>query len=749
MAINSDLSESDCDGQAFEEDGYFETWHVYADQTVLVVLDAQSEFDSLMELLLVTGFTDESITGEIIGENDDRAADDTRALMSATFDEGQDYLLRLSGFNEQETGRYTIRVTEDPNPPLPPPTGSVQVRVSSTGQAPVNLTATLNGAKAKPIPPNGTAQYADIVTGDYAVELTNLGDCKVNGGNRQDVVVNVDQTATATFDLSCTECITADDCPQPGVCTVTVCAEGGNCDTQTAEDGASCDYNGDPGQCTGSTCEATACDPPCTDDDLNDCTEPFCPESSTVCDTRSRPADSDCQRNGGDGKCNGDGTCDICVGVDCTTTNECKKDSTCNSTTGTCNPFENEPDWTSCSAGNCLAGTCRATYRCTEQGIRDAIAKGGGGRYTFDCGSPTTVVTQAEIVINNGVILDGEGKLTVDGNDDHRVLSVVSGITAELVGMTISGGYDSGGGGILNEGTLTITNSIVESNREADRPQTVGGGGGIFNSGTLAVVNSVVRDNRAFSFEGSGIYSTGTMMLNTSGVSGNSGFESSVYSIGTLTLIDSYVSDNGAADDDAIKASGTLTLINSAVVNNDVYVGVTASGTMTVINSTVDGGRNQWPAIAHRDGTLTLINSTIGLFNPNSANLFGTINSSKMVVSNSLVLGSNVSDIGGPTCSIGSVTSRGGNIESPTNDCGLTPPTDLVGVTASALNLGPLADHGGPTMTYSLLIPSVAIDRVPVPMCVDPDGNPLTTDQRGQPRPAGLACDAGAFEVQQ
>ena len=51
-------------------------------------------------------------------------------------------------------------------------------------------------------------------------------------------------------------------------------------------------------------------------------------------------------------------------------------------------------------------------FPCTEQGIRDAIAE-GGGPHRFDCDGTDPVVTQAEIKIDNDVILDGEGKLTV------------------------------------------------------------------------------------------------------------------------------------------------------------------------------------------------------------------------------------------------------------------------------------------------------------------------------------------------
>jgi hypothetical protein len=48
----------------------------------------------------------------------------------------------------------------------------------------------------------------------------------------------------------------------------------------------------------------------------------------------------------------------------------------------------------------------------------------------------------------------------------------------------------------------------------------------------------------------------------------------------------------------------------------------------------------------------------------------------------------------------------------------------------------------------ALLPYSLAGDRIPVEYCSDESGNLLLTDQRGIPRPQGLACDIGAFEAQ-
>jgi hypothetical protein len=90
--------------------------------------------------------------------------------------------------------------------------------------------------------------------------------------------------------------------------------------------------------------------------------------------------------------------------------------------------------------------------------------------------------------------------------------------------------------------------------------------------------------------------------------------------------------------------------------------------------------------------------------------------------------------------------SNGGNIESPGDTCGFDQPTDQVDVSGDDLKLGPLQDNGGPTETHALGADSVAIDQIPADECVDADGEPLTTDQRGFPRDS--MCDIGAFEVQ-
>jgi hypothetical protein len=96
--------------------------------------------------------------------------------------------------------------------------------------------------------------------------------------------------------------------------------------------------------------------------------------------------------------------------------------------------------------------------------------------------------------------------------------------------------------------------------------------------------------------------------------------------------------------------------------------------------------------------------------------------------------------ISGSNCFVlaGSLTSAGHNLEDTApSQCGLGTGGDKVGVNPL---LGELQGNGGPTETQALLPGSPAIDAG------DDIGCPAT-DERGVLRPAGAACDIGAFEV--
>jgi hypothetical protein len=385
------------------------------------------------------------------------------------------------------------------------------------------------------------------------------------------------------------------------------------------------------------------------------------------------------------------------------------------------------------------------------------------------------VVSEAEIIIDNDVILDGEGNLTVDGNNDHTVFSVPEAVEAELRRLGITHGYSAtGGGGIWNAGTLTLVDSSVSGN-SADYS-----GGGIYQHGdnaTLMLTNSAVSGN-----SGGGISQHGdgaTLTLINSAVSGNSGDSGAgIYTpwyAATVTLINSTVSGNSAkyGGGGISQHSGTLTLMNSTVSGNSAGNGshpfpygssgggIAAEGvTVTLTNSTVsENSVDQWGGGLFCQGTLTLTNSTVS---GNSAGVQGggiwsdrcrltLINST--VSRNSADIGAGIFDhLGSGTltltsslvdndCVDATAISGGYNIESPADTCGFDHPTDQTGVTEGQLKLGELADNGGPTMTHALGEGSIAIDVIPADMCE------VNTDQRGFPRGDAM-CDVGALEVQ-
>jgi hypothetical protein len=351
------------------------------------------------------------------------------------------------------------------------------------------------------------------------------------------------------------------------------------------------------------------------------------------------------------------------------------------------------------------SGTGGREFPCTEQGILDAIAE-GGGPHTFDCNGPQSVNLQGEIVIDNDVILDGEGNLTVHGIGHHpqRVFSVPKGVKAELRRLTATNGY----GGIANEGTLSIRDCVISGNwAEFGEPWA---GGGIFNEGEMTIVNSTISGNQHDHGLGGGIYNgcSATLMLVNSTVSRNHGgadgsgpIGGGIYNAGEMTIINSTVSGN--------RASGFF----------DIYGGgIFTSGRMSVANSTVTGNSSDLgTAIAMGPSSCT---------------------DPRTEITGTLLDGD---------CARwrdeGTLVSNGYNIESPRDTCGFDQDgTDKVDVTEAQLNLGELADNGGPTMTHALGAGSVAIDHISAVDCG------VTTDQRGEPRPVGDGCDVGAFEVQ-
>lgn len=446
-------------------------------------------------------------------------------------------------------------------------------------------------------------------------------------------------------------------------------------------------------------------------DDADPCTDDICDVSDPrVCIFPPAAEDTVC---GEGGVCDGAGSC-----VECNRDEHCEDDfnecsrafcygHSCHSAA--------VADNTACAGGLCIEGDCALLgthLPCTEQGIRNAIAAGGGS-YTFDCDGPTTVTTSTEIIIDNDVILDGGGALSIDGGDEHRVFSVSERVSVELRGITVSGGRATrtidieSCGGIANDGVLTLVDCNVSGNAAPS-----GGGGGICNSRVLKLVDSTVSGNAARSCAG-------------------------IFNNLALTLVDSTVSDNNAeAGGGGVCNSGVLTATSSTVSKNSASHsgGIENSGVLRLYNSTISGNiADEGASELFNIGSAEVVSSTVS---GDSGGLVELRNLGELTMARSVIAG---------TCDGDQMTaSNGYNLESPGNACGFDQPSDRAAVTEEALALGPLGDHGGPTFTHPLREGSVAVDVIPEALCG------LSLDQRGEPRPesSGSACDAGAFELQ-
>ncbi len=192
--------------------------------------------------------------------------------------------------------------------------------------------------------------------------------------------------------------------------------------------------------------------------------------------------------------------------------------------------------------------------------LRDAITQADArttNQYVITFAVNGTIdLTKALPDLKNNITLEGPGasKLIVKRNSSAAAFSVFtvdSGETVRLFGMTIAGGNSINGGGIYNDGTLTVTSSIFISNSATD-----GWGGGICNDGTVTVKYSIFTQNSAT--DGAGIASDGTVTVK--------------YSI---------FANNSATDGGGINCLNMSTLINannSFCYNSGGNVDVYASG---------------------------------------------------------------------------------------------------------------------------------------------------------------------------
>jgi hypothetical protein len=334
-----------------------------------------------------------------------------------------------------------------------------------------------------------------------------------------------------------------------------------------------------------------------------------------------------------------------------------------------------------------------------------------------------------------GIEGPGAASLTVTlrtgaGMLDYGIFKVDAGAQVNLIGLRVTGGNAfNEGGGIRNEGTLTLTNSSIDHSFS-------GAGGGIANYGMMTVTNSTIANNIAgqgWGF-GGGILNQGTMTVTNSTISYCAGSGGGIANYGMMTVTNSTIS---YCDGGGIANYGMMTVTNSTIANNWAISsgGVLSAGPLNITNPTIvyntaeggaSGGLDVWAVRATLDNTIVALNT----------------------VGNGTGYDYAPSDIGGIFSSSSDYNLIG------TGGYGdlLTDPSHHNQVNVANPGLRSLANNGGPTQTIALLPGSPAIDKGSNALiAIDPaTGQPLATDQRGPgfDRIANGTVDIGAFEVQ-
>jgi hypothetical protein len=218
--------------------------------------------------------------------------------------------------------------------------------------------------------------------------------------------------------------------------------------------------------------------------------------------------------------------------------------------------------------------------------LREAIANASQcTTITFANGISFITLTSAELMIDKSLTINGPGAnlLTISGNGAQRVFTVNRGTNVVLNGLTIANGAagSNDGGGISNNGYLTVSNSTITGNSADD-------GGGIHNTGILTVSNSTITGNSASTGGGIDDISSFSSTLTNCTLSGNvatsTGGALIVFSnASTMTLTNCTLSGNQAGFGGGISiSSGTVNTRNTLIAGNTASSsGPDVRGTLT------------------------------------------------------------------------------------------------------------------------------------------------------------------------
>jgi predicted outer membrane repeat protein len=406
--------------------------------------------------------------------------------------------------------------------------------------------------------------------------------------------------------------------------------------------------------------------------------------------------------------------------------------------------------------------------------LANANASTDGSEIEFDpsvftSSSLQTIALGATLVLSEAAgpeVIDGPGAglVAISGNNTNAPFSIAGDTVVSMSGLSIIDGNGTFGGGLFNEGTLTITNTTFTGNSALY-------GGAIYTralgsdplDGVLTLTDDTFSSNSATAESGAiDNWAGGTVTVTGDTLTGNSAPYGGAIGNewGSVVVSNSTFSDNTASTgaggaiinyNPSDDFSNSLSVVGSTISGSAaVDGGGIANGgpdTLSLTNDTITGNSvtGTGGGLYNDGGMTTLTNCTVsgnsafeggGLYNISS----GTATLTDTIVAGNTGSTGGPSDIGGTQASqvtgsynlIGTGGS-GGIADGSGSNIVLTGLDDL--------GLAPLGNYGGPTETMALLPGSAAIGAGTAQ-------SDFTTDQRGAPPPASGAVDIGAFQDQ-
>ena len=239
-----------------------------------------------------------------------------------------------------------------------------------------------------------------------------------------------------------------------------------------------------------------------------------------------------------------------------------------------------------------------------DDGVADTINIAAGTYTSLIAGTLENVAATGDFDITDDLTIIGAGTgLTfIDGGALDRVLHVLSG-TVTISDLTIQGGQTvgaDGGAGIAIAIGADLTLDTVQI-RNNQTTTSSGAGAGVNNEGTVTIVDSTISDNLATG-SGGGFYNFGTAIVdgsliaaNAASVGGGGIFQAGT---GSIDLTNVTISGNQSyGNGGGIYSSSTVVATNITVTDNEstgFYGGgvYASSGSFTSTNSIYAGNHS-------------------------------------------------------------------------------------------------------------------------------------------------------------